>query len=132
MNGNMDPYDENDTDDEEEEEVEGPGFFEWVSTKVSKSRVAKRAYNTSTKVWAYSKWAGLVGLKVTWVVMSSSLIVGIPLMLAVDGERSVLEMQKQMAAQTGSPLGAIGPGGVPLSAVPGTIPMPALGSPPLN
>ncbi len=123
----MDPFDENDTDDEEED-AEEPGFLTWASTKLNQSKVGKRMYNTGTKVWAGTKWAGLIGLKVTWVIVSSTIIVGVPLMLATDGERSMIELQKAMSQQTGAPMGALGPGGVPLAAVPGTIPMPALGN----
>merc|ERR1712166_730221 len=109
-----------DTDEEEEEEQEG--FFEWLSGKVSSSKVAKKAYNASSKLASYGQWCGLVGLKVTWVVLSSTVIVGIPYMLAVDGESSVIEMQKQMTAQQGMPSGAVGAGGMPVAAR--TVPMP--------
>jgi hypothetical protein len=111
--------DEEEYDTEDEEEVEeGQGFFEWMSDKVSSSSLVQKVSGATGKVLGGGKYCGLIGLKVTWVVLSSSIIVGIPFMLAVDGERNVLEMQNQMAAQQGQPQGATGAGGVPMPAPP--------------
>ena len=53
----------------------------------------------------------LVG-NISWVVGSTAVIVGVPLLLAIEGERQVIEMQNQMSGGGG---GGASAGGAPVS-----------------
>lgn len=113
-----------DTDDEEDEDE---SFLEWVQGKLESSKGYKKVRSATRKLMVGGKQAGLIGLKVTWVVFSSAIIVGIPFLFAAEGERMNIEMRQQMAASTGS--GApLGPGGIPTApGVPPAVPAPLVG-----
>ncbi|GAA5880239.1 hypothetical protein JCM3774_003672 [Rhodotorula dairenensis] len=72
---------------------------------------------TSTSQWV--KWSLVKAGNVAWIATTSALLVGLPLLLSIEGEAALVQQEKEYLAQPG----AQNPYGVPApSALPGQAP----------
>ena len=108
-NARAEPVDDSDTDNEDEEEEEA-SFLEWLSEKLDNSKQIAIVKSAAGKLVSGSKTVASWGGSLAWVVGSTAVIVGFPLLLGINNERQLIELQKQMTAQQGA---AAGPGGLP-------------------
>ncbi|BGP20273.1 mitochondrial import receptor subunit Tom22 [Rhodosporidiobolus nylandii] len=81
------------------------------------------------KIEQARSWAGWTAGKVggaAWITCTSALLVGLPLLLSIEGEAAIVEQEKQFMAQPGAPnpYGAPAPadGGVAAPAPQGIVP----------
>ncbi|CAK9442287.1 uncharacterized protein LODBEIA_P60300 [Lodderomyces beijingensis] len=56
-------------------------------------------YNLSSKISSYASWASAQGGNLLWTLTSSSLLLGVPLALAILSETQLQEMEKDMSLQ---------------------------------
>ncbi|GAA5897879.1 hypothetical protein JCM6882_005103 [Rhodosporidiobolus microsporus] len=69
--------------------------------------------DTVAQAQAYTKWTvGKVGAA-AWITCTSALLVGLPLLLSIEGEAAIVQQEKEFLAQPGAPnpYGAPAPAG---------------------
>ena len=88
------------------EDEENMSLFELVHATVASNPIARAVHKQSKKIFGSTKTVTSFGLKLGWVLVSSVVIWGVPIMLAAEGERAFVEGQNMMVRQgQGAPSG---------------------------
>lgn len=115
-----DDYDSDSDDDDDEESV---------LSRVHASVVSSKAYSVTATAMStagrWGAWLAVKGGKMAWVTTTTSLVLVVPLIFALESNQMQQEMLQQQAQQAAQMQGAPGAvGGVPAAG--GVVPLPGL------